>query len=151
MIVLEVKIYANRQILIPNCGVLDRSVSTLPYLTLEMENESCWHSKFVLLLGFDILISIQHQDIGNSYIKMSFCLSFFMASLSRAMTLSTNMQRWAGLLTVLLISEKCPYTCQGKQVCDTVGKPARVSRFMDSFAYNRKVSINLPGLAGLWH
>ena len=62
--------------------------------------------------------------------------------------LSVNLMS-ACIWTVLLTFQKCPYTCQGQQVCDTVYKPAKVSRFMDRFTYIRKVSINLLGSAGL--
>ena len=61
-----------------------------------------------------------------------------------------------GSASLCVLSEKCPYTSQGKLVCrhsilfrNTVHKPAKVSWYMDTFVNIRKVSIDQPRSAGI--
>ena len=67
MIVLKVKIYNNRQILIPNCGVLDSVIAqvreTEKLVLLDILSLS---SPVIFIeLGLDLLMSIQHQGYNR--------------------------------------------------------------------------------------
>ena len=73
MILLKVKIYNNEQILIPNCSVLDSVIARVreneKWMLLDILSLSSQVT--FIVLGLDLIISIQNQDtMGNKlYIK----------------------------------------------------------------------------------
>ena len=70
MIVLKVKIYNNRQILIPNCGVLDSVIAqvreTEKLVLLDILSLSS--PIMFVVLSLDLLISIHHQGYDGKFL-----------------------------------------------------------------------------------